>query len=253
MSDNMRSRPTKREWGLFSTAIGFVLCGLFILPSDRDVGIVTIALFGSAAVVFVIPLWRKLRRRGSPTLRVDITGGVPIKAAHTIPAIAGTWLVALGMVMIVFSQSYGWVMVVLGAVVVACGGAVLLALATGRLPNRYLQFDPAGITFGHHRWSYLVEWDNIAQVVAGELHSNPIVLIVLDQPDLVDVHPQECRPQVFKLLARNAAWLNAHVVLSPAQFRMDIHLLTPALERYIADPSARAELALRRLPDAIGA
>jgi hypothetical protein len=237
-----RARPSVKEWLHFLLALGFVVGGVFILPYDRDIGIVTIALFGSGWIVFAIPLFRKMRPRRPSSLQVGITGGLPIRPSRGVPAVIGVWLAGLGTLLVVFRQPYGIVMLVFGILIAMCGAYLLLALATGWLPSRYLQFDPSGITFGYRRWAYTVEWDNIAQIVAAEVHSNPLLLILLYQPDLVDVRPPGSGAQVFKHFSQNLAWRGAHITLGPSPYRMDVQLLMQALERYVTTPSARAEL-----------
>jgi hypothetical protein len=248
MSNNRHARPSAREWLRLAIGIAFVLCGLFLLPSNRAAGIVTLGVFGSSVLVFAIPICRKLRSRRPHARQVEIAGGVSIRPSRVVLAVAGAWLAGLGTMVAVFGGSYSIIMGACGVCIALPGFYLLFALTIGWLPNRYLRFDPAGITFGYRRWSYMVEWDNIAQVAAGEYSSNPIVGIHLQHPDLVAIQPPQHREQVYKRFAQNAMSCGAPIMLNPFQYQMDIHLLIQALERYIENPSARAELSRRRLP-----
>jgi hypothetical protein len=57
----------------------------------------------------------------------------------------------------------------------------------------------------------------------------------------VRAHPPEREAQAVKHLAANTRWVGAPVLLLASQYGMD--LLMQAVERYVSDPAARAELA----------
>jgi len=66
-SDELYPKPGIRDWALLAIGIVFVLSGVIILPSNRDVGIVSLAMFGPATVVATTIILRKLRfRRQQP-------------------------------------------------------------------------------------------------------------------------------------------------------------------------------------------
>ncbi len=53
--------PGRQDWATFLISVVFTAVGMLILPSDPSVGIVTLALFGSCAVVLGAIVARKLR------------------------------------------------------------------------------------------------------------------------------------------------------------------------------------------------
>jgi hypothetical protein len=234
-------------WFPFLACSAFVLVGLFLLDSNFNVAIVTIAFFGSGAVIGGIPIVRKLRPVRPAPDRVEIIGGVPIRPSIGSLVTIGIWLVVVGITTIVFGWSYGVIIrgVMLGFLGLGC--YILIGLYLGWLPAHYVQFDPQGITFGERGFSYLVRWENIAGLAAGELNGNAVLLLQLDRPDTIEVMPQERKARALKGLARNALLSGAHVVLATTQYRMDLSLLTQAVERYVREPAARIELSQKLL------
>ncbi len=120
---------------------------------------------------------------------------------------------------------------------------MVLGMASGTLPA----VDPKGITFGEREFSYLVRWENISGLAAGELNGNAVLLLQLDRPDAIEVMPLERKTRALKGLARNALLSGAHVVLATTQYRMDLSLLTQAIDRYVREPAARIELSQKFL------
>lgn len=110
-----------------------------------------------------------------------------------------------------------------------------------------LQFDPHGITFGERGFSYLVRWENISDVAAGEINGNAVILLQLHQPDAIEVMPLERKTRALKGLARNALLSGAHVLIATTQYRMDLSLLTQAVDRYVREPATRIELSQKFL------
>jgi hypothetical protein len=68
----------------------------------------------------------------------------------------------------------------------------------------------------------------------------------------VAAHPPERKDQVARHLASNVGWFGAPVMLLTSQYRLDLPLLVQALERYITDPTARAELSRKPIAQADG-
>jgi uncharacterized membrane protein len=241
-------KPGMRDWALLGIGVTFVLTGLLVLPSNPNVGIVTIAFFGPCAMVFATSIVRKFRFRRLRALRVEIIGGVPIRPSRATVFVFGASLAMMGIVLVAFGRSYGIVFWALAWLIAIAGFATLLGLAAGWLPVGYLQFDPPGITIGRRGWAYTVPWDCISGISAGEYHDNAALFIWLDHPDAISAHPPERKGQVLKHLARNARWIGAPIMLMTSQYGMDLPLLVNAMERYITSPSARTELSRRLLP-----
>jgi hypothetical protein len=241
-------KPTFRDWALLVVAVLFTVAGAIILPHDRNVGIVSIAMFGPCAAVFVIIIMRKLRFRRLRALKAEIVGGVPIRQSRALVVTSSITLAAMGAIFILFGHSYGPVFLVLAWVIALIGGALLIGALSGWWPNGSIQFDPEGITFGRSGFAFTVPWDNIAQVSAGNLNNNPAAFMSLRDYHGILVRPDTRRARALKQLAWNTGWAGAPIVIFTPNYGMDLPLFMAALERYLADPSARAELAPRLLP-----
>jgi hypothetical protein len=234
-------------WGRFLACLAFVVGGLFLLDSNFDVAIVTIAFFGSCAVIGAIPIVRKLWPVRPAPDRVEIIGGVPIRPSKGILLTIGLWLVALAVITLVFGWSYGVIFRALMLGFLGLGCCILIGLYLGWLPAHYLQFDPRGITFGERGFSYRVQWDNISGSGAGEINSHAALLLQLYRPDAIEVEPPGRKTRALKGIVRNEQFYGAHVIIMTTQYRMDLSLLAQAIDRYIREPAARNELSQKFL------
>jgi hypothetical protein len=235
--------PGAKDWALLLISAGFVLLGVVILPSNRDVGILNIAFFGLCSAVGAGIVVRKLRYARLQPLRAELTGGVPIRPSRAKLAVLGAALAVVGAILIVFGCSRAPDEVVLAFWVMAGAGVLLLVgVAVGWLPAGYVQFDPEGITLGQRGWSYTVPWQRIARMAGGEYHSNPVLLLWLDDLEAVQAKPPERHAKAIERMRSSERWVGAHVLLMPEQYGLELPLLLTALERYLAEPAARAEL-----------
>jgi len=66
----------------------------------------------------------------------------------------------------------------------------------------------------------------------------------------VVVRPPGDRSRVIAGLKSNIAWVGAHVMIMSSLYEIDLPLLVSAVEKYVASPSARQQLAVPRLPAA---
>ncbi len=64
-------KPGLRDWALLTIGALFVCAGLFILPRDRNTGLVTLAFFGCCTAVFASTIVRKLRARKLAPLKAE--------------------------------------------------------------------------------------------------------------------------------------------------------------------------------------
>src|ERR1700678_2563461 len=94
-----------RNWFLLLIGVGFVICGAIILPSNFDVGIVTIAFFGSCAVVPGYAILKDLRPRQTPD-RVAIAGGVLIRPSRLFLGGIAIWVIIVTSICLIFGDSY---------------------------------------------------------------------------------------------------------------------------------------------------
>jgi hypothetical protein len=246
-TDNGFPKPSFFDWLALAIGVMFVLAGLVIFRFDRNSGIVTLTLFGLCAGVSVATIVRKLRFRRMRPLRVELVGGVPIKPSRANVLIVSSSIAVLGVVILVFGRHYGLVFWSMGWLLAAIGFLLLLGLATGYLPVGHVQFDPGGITIASRKWAYMIPWDNISQMRAGEYSGNPALFIWLHRDHAVEAQPPELNGKVMKLLAMNTGLIGAPVMLMTSRYGLDLPLLACAMERYVTDPSARAELSRRLL------
>ncbi|WP_244422314.1 hypothetical protein [Bradyrhizobium sp. ORS 285] len=231
---------------LFILNMVFVVIGVLVLRSKPDVGIVTIAFFGSGAVLAASIIIRK--RRSAPTAeRVMITGGVPMRPSRVLIGGLGAWLAALGVILTVFGWSYGIVFRCLSIASLIFGCYLLAAVLIGWLPSTFIQFDETGITFGCRGFSYVVAFDNIADLAVAEMNRNPFLCIRLHQPDAVAVTPPARYVDALKQIGRSEALMGAHIAIPTQQYLIDATLLSQAIARYVNEPVARRELEVRSL------
>lgn len=249
MQESKLPGPGIRDWLLLAIGVVFVAMGLIILPSDLKVGVVTLAFFGPCAALFAYNIYRKRRFSREGPLSVKIVGGVPIKPSRLQVFYLGGGFAIVGLLLVIFGRSYGPIFWGIAWLIAVVGSLVLIALASGRLPIGYIQFDPPGITIARRNWSYLVPWEAIEAISAGYFHDNPAVYIWLHDLRLVEVSPADSRAKALKHLATNAGWVGAPIMLMPSQFGMDLPLLVQAIERYVRDASARLELSQKHISD----
>lgn len=247
MSDVPYPAPAFRDWALFAISLAFVAAGLVVLPSAPDQAIVTVAFFGTCAAFFAATIIRKLRYRRMHGLRVEISGGVPIRQSRGFRIALGAGLAALGAVLVVFGRGYGIVFWSISWFMAAAGAALILGVLSGRIAAGYIQFDPHGITFAQRNWAYTVPWDNISEIAGGELNSNAVLSIWLHDLKAVDVTPPDAAHDVFKAFFKSIRWTGAPITIMTAHYGVALPLLVSAMERYISEPAAREEL-VPRLP-----
>jgi hypothetical protein len=250
VSDSPYPGPRIKDWALLAINIVFVAAGLFILPHKSDVGIVTLAFFGPCLIVTVGTVLRKFRFCRFRALKAEIVGGVPIRASRAQALATALVLTLMGVIIVLFGRSYGLIFWTLAWLIALIGGALMIAVLCGLIPNDYLKFDPEGITFSRARYSYMVPWDNIARVSAGHMHDNPTLFIWLHDYNRVTVQPSEKKAQVLKSFAWGTGWAGAPIMLLPSRYGIDLPPLMLALERYLTEPTARNELAHRLIPRA---
>lgn len=240
--------PAVRDWALLAISVVFVAAGLFILPRDPNVGIVTLAFFGSCLAVFAAIIVRKLRVRRFTGETIEVVGGVPIRPQRWRILLLGGWLLALGTILLVFAKDPPDLIWWLAAFIAAVGASVMAGVLTGRLPGGYLQFDPEGFTIANRQWRAVIPWDQIASVNEGELADNPILLISVHDLAAVTITPPDAIANAAKTIARYEATYGANFMIMTTHYGIDLPVLTATIVRYATDPAARKELCRRSLP-----
>jgi len=238
----MNSKPSIRDWALAAIGIMFVVMGLVILPHDLNTGVTTIAFFGACAAAGIATIVRKLRYARQSVQGITVVGGARIRPSRLRLALFGGGLLGLGVVLLVFSPAAPALVWYSFWVIAGAGALVLAGVATGLLPNQYIEFTPEGLMFGFRGWAVLLPWDRIARVAAGELHRNPALLLRLDGPETFQVTPPSKQKKFLKYVDQCRGWVGADMFLMTTHFGIDLPLLVAAIGRYMEDREARAGL-----------
>lgn len=239
----MHSKPGIRDWALAVIGTMFVVMGLVILPKDLNAGVTTIAFFGACAAVGIANIVRKRRYARQSVEDITVAGGARIRPSRLRLALFGGGLLGLGVVLLVFSPPAPDLVRYSFWVIAGTGVLVLAGVATGRLPSQYIEFTPDGLVLGYRAWTVLLPWDRIARVGAGELSSNPALLLWLDQPETFQVTPHDKQGKFLKYVAQCRGWVGADMFLVTTHFGIDLPILVGAIGRYVEDRAARATLA----------
>jgi hypothetical protein len=195
---------------------------------------------------WAIDLWR--RRRSLDASAVAIAGGVPIRMRRGFFIV---WL-SLGALMISGGVPAFWLMghpIFAGVLVLTALFLfwVLMLFLTGRRGGDYVTFTPKGMEVGDFRRVFRIDWSSIAQVAAGEIHSNAAVLINFRDRAAVAASVMDPSPRAAEKLLKQFGscrrWQSCDWFILTAQFGLDSILLAKAIERYTANPAARSELA----------
>jgi hypothetical protein len=234
--------PQKQEWGLLLINIVFVIMGAILIPSSPDVGIVTLAFFGTCLLTTLAFQWRRHLDRIFRARTVEVVAGVKIQPQRRIILLMGGWLTGLGTIMYTYSGTYPVIFEWLCLLLIVIGIGLLTAAFLGRLPKGYLQFDPEGLTIGDFGWAMQIPWDNISDVSQGEFNMNPIVGIGYADFDDVIITPADKREKARKKLRYNITWMGSAVVLMPMHYGIPRPVLAGAIIRYCNSAEARAGL-----------
>ena len=241
------SRPSWRDWMLLSIALLFVIAGLLILPRNPNVGIVTLAFFGTCAVVFLGSIARELRFQRFRASRVEVAGGVPIRPSRGRILLAGGWLTVLGFVIMTFGAAYPLLMRVLAGFIAAVGLVIVAGALMGWFPREFLQFDGDAFTIARRGYRARIPWDHIAHLDAGVYNNNAILLIWVDDLGAVIFDPEGAEADAYRATA-GGPMFGAHFALTTRWYSFDLAVLTAAILSYARDANARDHLKQRGLP-----
>ncbi|OWT75427.1 MULTISPECIES: hypothetical protein [unclassified Achromobacter] len=228
----MSYKPSFRDWVFAGISLAFVLIGLIILPSNRNVGITTLAFFGACAVVAVAQLRRKLRHGRMNIVSVDVVEGFRLERSKRKIAVLGAGLAALGVVLLVFSPDAPLYVGVCYWVIAVAGALVLAMLVSGRLPAQALEFQSEGLIFENGKWSVLLPWNQITEVAAGEMQSNPALLMSFDFAEVPRVSPPEMQEKFLKYMAQCQKWAGADFSMLTTHYHVDLPVLVAAINQF---------------------
>jgi hypothetical protein len=246
-----RLGPAIKDWLFALVCTGFALTGLLLaVKKGERAGIGVFVFFGSGTAIWI---WMFLRRRQlkrhAAAKEIRVRGFVPIRGRRSS---ALAWLggvVAVGVAMATTGSSISILLVMMGAGLAIFGIVFSVLLGLGVFPRPFLQFEPAGLRLGQYRYSFLVAWDNLANVLPGTLHGHDLLLIQVREVDrlFATLQPPSTKPECLSRLIRaNRRWYDADIAIMTMQYGTDTAVLAHAMKRYATDPESRNELEVHR-------
>ena len=247
----MRLGHLVTEWFSLTVCTALALLGLWLALARRErAGFAVAALFGGGAVVVAYGLLHRRRlREHAAADHVSVPGYLPLRRRRASLLAWTGGLAAVGIVMALTGSTAGSVLVWFGAALAVLGLGLSLLIALGVLPEPFLQFEVSGLRFGQRGYSFLLEWDNVADMAPAELHGHDLLLLTVRDVGRLcaTLEPPSTTPdRVLKLLQSNQQWFGADMAVMAAQYGTDIALLAHAIRRYVTDPASRSELRERR-------
>jgi hypothetical protein len=234
------------DWLLVALNTAFVAAGIVILPREPAGGLATLAFFGSCLAVSAGTVWRKLRYRRFAGERIDVAGGVPIRPSSTFLPLLGGWLALLGVVLFVFGGEIGLIFQAIAVIIAVTGMTTLVLALTGYATGAFLQFDPDALTIGQLSWQgpwrARIPWDDIVSVREGEYESNPMLLVTVVDPAVLQIVPAKARDRAMRDIARARQWMDADFAVMTSLYGIALPVLAETVARYVNDAAARAEL-----------
>ncbi|MEI7465037.1 MAG: YcxB family protein [Burkholderiales bacterium] len=231
--------PGLQDWAMPVVCLLFCVAGVFMLytnPADRTAW-AGLAFFALCALVLSNSLLHKLRRRQFEATRVDVVEGVPIRAAGAYMLVLGIGLTVAAAALL--AAPVPWVVQACAVVTGAAGLWLLGMTATGRLRQRFLQFDPAGLTVGEGGFQYRVAWDNIVRIAEFDHAGVLFIGLAIADEGVVPVTPAAETAKALKLFDRNRRTMGAHIVLAPMHFGLDSGVLVAAIATRVDDERHR--------------
>lgn len=231
-----------RNWALLLLNLAFVVLGFVMLPSDPSKGIVTIAFFGSCLAITLAMMYQWRLNALIRVRAISVVGGAKITPRRTHLYVSGIWMLVLGLVLYVFGTSYPFLFRLIGLFISLVGACLAGAALLGYLPRGHMRFDAEALEIGLRASTVRIPWDNIAAVVEGEYHMNPVLLIEVGDDNALQVLPPAKHETAMNSIATSRAWTGAAFMLMPSQYGLTLGTLSAAITQYRNDPAARATL-----------
>lgn len=232
---------TFKDWLLALIGLFFILSGVFIIQKDFNTGITVLVFFGACFAVSVQIIVRKLRLQRQSLVAVTVTGGEPIRPSRKRIALISIGLLAMGSIMAVFQPDNNRILFGISLLIALTGVVLLVGLCSGLIARSYIQFDPKGLTFGYLRGKVTIPWSAITYASRGEIHNNQAVFLSVATKN-IRVEPPSYQPKVHKQMASSQRWIGADFIILCSTYAIDAPVLLAAIERYMTQPEARAEL-----------
>jgi len=239
----MDSKPSLRDWMLASIGIIFVLMGIVILPSNRNVGIMTLAMFGTCAILSIRRIMRKLRYRRLNINEVNVVSGTKIQPSRIKAATLGATLFCLGIVLLVFKPDDAPLIIrACFGIIAGAGAFVLISIACGVSLGQSLEFTPDGLVFSYRSWSAILPWEQIKKASEGEIQNNPTLFMWLDSPEHFKVSPPEKQEKFMSYMEQCRALTGADIFLITSQYDVDLPILFSAIDKYRTNPESLPQM-----------
>lgn len=244
---------TIRDWLLLAVSVAFVVVSLVLLVAGGHgtAPLATFAFFGMCSVVAIHSVRAKLRMH---TLRNDrsatlfVTGGAPLVASRARAIGLSLGIAALGAFLTITGESIGAEFVVVSVLMAGLGAAMLVAFALGMGQRPTLTFTPEGLRFDGDTITYLAPWDAIDvrlltvqdQPFVGLWLRDPARVVSTAQVRVADTVTE--RAKLSQRIEKSLRWNGLHLTLSAPAYGVETLPLMRAMQRYIDQPEARAEL-----------
>lgn len=244
----------KTGWRLYSDSlfdafmifIGLSWLALAIIAFQSDISMLAFQLLLASAITLVAcsRATKRFTQPKSAKRLVQVAGGVKIRPSSTKLLLISAWLILFGpaCVSAAYLHDGNWAIVGIGILVLVFGIFLMLGFALGKFPVGFLKFEHQGLTIGYRAWSVLVPWENVAQVSLTDPYENSILCLCLFDPTAVHVQPLEKVADFRKVLAANQDWGDVDLIVMLSIYPFDVNDLLIAIQRYVTDPRARAEL-----------
>jgi hypothetical protein len=228
-------------WPIIINAL-FAVLGAFLMVSEPDKAIVTVAIFGSGAYFLSWLQWRRYKDHKLMVTNVEVAGGVRILPRGGFLLWMGLWLVVLGLVLVKFGGHYPEALQWLGGFI-ALSGTILATLVILRImPPGFLQFEAEGLMIGGQGWQTLVPLEKINTIAQGEMHSNPVIYLGVTDVHTLVITPASAEAKARKAIRGQAWWQWSPLTIFPMHYAIPSPILAGAIARYVEDAAARTNL-----------
>jgi hypothetical protein len=235
---------------LFSILGGFIaLYGKNV--DEKNLGLGCLGLFGICFFTFAYFSWRRKvfeRQIKENAEFVSIEGGKRFNVEKNRFYIISIILFLFGGFLFYFVK-LGLVFKILTCLMSFLGLIIFLGVLFGFLAKEYIVFEFDGIRMGFKNYSYIIRWDNIMRISAGEWHNNMAVFINLINPEDTTRYlyvSKGRRDNTIKKIYTKISWnlnsTNAHILVLPERFGLDSGYFFRMLESYLKYPEKRIEL-----------
>lgn len=220
---------------LGSAAFTVAGLALVVLGDEPGKGIAAVAFFGLCTAVGAVIVRQRLRMAASAAAPgpFDAPPG-PIREARLPLAAAGGALAGVG-ALLASIDGFDWPWTAASAAMALGGLGFLVALAVGRVGDRWLRFERDGLRVADRLGSVLLPWDDVAGCQLWSVQSNVFVSVSLHDPARTVASAPS--PAVAARFVQAGA-----VRVSAARFGWDAVAFARCVEGYARDPARRAAL-----------